>query len=234
MPWVKAVLRGQTIFARANDDGSLRADGGRVEIRYKANDGRRYNAGEKNLVVLDKTVLPDETCGDAAGVPGKGAVPGAAAAPGEPAAPPEPVVPLPEGSPVCYTDGACTGNPGPAGVGIIITQGESVLEISEFLGSGTNNIAELTAIYRAVQNVDEGVPMMIYTDSQYSIGVLSKAWKPKMNIGLIAEIKKALEKHPGTRFAYVRGHSGIPLNERADELAREAVQRQATRKTKVK
>lgn len=232
MPWVKAVLRGQTIFARANEDGSLRAEGGRVEIRYKANDGRRYNAGEKNLVVLDRTVLPDETCGDASGVPGKGAVPGTASA--AEAAPPVPDVPLPEGSPIAYTDGACTGNPGPAGVGVIIHHGEKVWEISEYLGSGTNNIAELTAVLRALENVDEGLPVLIHTDSQYSIGVLSKGWKPKVNIDLIGRIKKVLEKHPGTKFQYVRGHSGIPLNERADELAREAVQRQATRKKQIK
>jgi ribonuclease HI len=233
MPWVKAVLRGQTVFARAKEDGSLLADGGRVEIRYKANDGRRYNAGEKNLVVLDKTVLPDETCGDASGVPGKGAV--VSTTPGTATTPPiVELEPLPEGSPIAYTDGACTGNPGPAGVGIIIAHGESVWEISEYLGSGTNNIAELTAILRAVEAVEEEVPILIHTDSQYSIGVLSKGWKPKVNIDLIARIKKALEKHKGTQFKYVRGHSGIPLNERADELAREAVQRQANRKKQIK
>ncbi len=62
MPWVYATLRGQRVYARANEDGSLAAKGGRVEIRYKPNDGRRYDARADNLEVERGSLMPDETC----------------------------------------------------------------------------------------------------------------------------------------------------------------------------
>src|SRR5271166_1980041 len=68
VPWVKAMLRGQKVFARADAKGSLVADGGRVEIRYKANDGRLYQARADNLEVVDATPLPDDTCAPAEAV----------------------------------------------------------------------------------------------------------------------------------------------------------------------
>ncbi|MCX6953395.1 MAG: ribonuclease HI, partial [Verrucomicrobia bacterium] len=54
-------------------------------------------------------------------------------------------------------------------------------------------------------------------------GVLTKGWKPKVNHDLIALTKRALAKHPTRKLVYVPGHAGVPLNERADELAREAI-----------
>ncbi len=68
----------------------------------------------------------------------------------------------------------------------------------------------------------------IRTDSQYSIGVLSKGWKVKANQALVAEAKAALARLGSVRLAYVAGHSGEPGNERVDELAREAIGRRAT------
>lgn len=128
---------------------------------------------------------------------------------------------------IAYADGACSGNPGPAGLGVVLQRDGQEYELSEFLGVGTNNIAELTAVLRVVQHVNKtwGVePIEIYTDSQYTIGILTKAWKPKANIELIATIKKTLEPFKGKiKFIYVRSHAGIELNERADALARAAV-----------
>jgi ribonuclease HI len=94
----------------------------------------------------------------------------------------------------------------------------------EYLGTATNNIAELTAILRALEAIPPQAPgSLIHTDSQYSIGVLSKGWKPKVNQELIAHVKKAMAARRGVRLVYVPGHAGVPLNERADELAREAI-----------
>jgi ribonuclease HI len=97
-----------------------------------------------------------------------------------------------------------------------------------YLGEATNNVAELTAIVRAVKKLPPKVPVVLHTDSQYAIGVLSKGWKAKANGELIAQIRAALKEHGAVRFVYVRGHVGIPLNERADELARRAI---STRKS---
>ena len=65
MPWVRAALRGQTIYARADEAGALVATNGVVEIRYKPKDGRRYQARANNLTIVDGMVLPDDTCGPA-------------------------------------------------------------------------------------------------------------------------------------------------------------------------
>lgn len=233
MPWVRALLRGQKVFARADESGRLVADNGRVEVRYKPNDGRKYGAREDNLTVVAGDVLPEETCGPAEAVEKKDSAEktarsapsgstseerkAAAKAAHEQAPPPPP------GQVIAYADGACTGNPGPAGLGVYIINGAQRVELSEYLGEGTNNIAELTAILRAVGEVPEDVAMTVYTDSQYAIGVLQKGWKAKANQQLVADVKRALASRKKTKLVYVPGHSGVSGNERADQLAREAV-----------
>ncbi len=221
MPWVEAILRGQKVFARANDRGELVADGGRVEIRYKQTDAKAYRAAKGNLEVVAGTIFPDAHCGDAERVPSayeaKKDKKAAAAARVKPAA---------EGVIVAYTDGACSGNPGPAGSGLVVLDPKTGAkrEGYAYLGSATNNVAELTAIQLALEAIpDREAPAEIRTDSGYSIGVLQKGWKAKANPELIAKIKSELALRPNTRLVYVPGHAGVDLNERADELAREAI-----------
>jgi ribonuclease HI len=124
---------------------------------------------------------------------------------------------------IAYADGACSGNPGPAGLGVVVIDGPTRVELSEYLGEGTNNVAELTAVLRALGEVAPERPMTIHTDSQYTIGVVQKGWKAKANQALVAELRAALSSRPRTRLHYVPGHAGVLLNERADALAREAV-----------
>ncbi|NUP07284.1 MAG: ribonuclease HI [Polyangiaceae bacterium] len=243
MPWVRANLRGQTVFARATSDGQLAVAGGKVEIRYKANDGRRYDAMASNLAIVDPTPLPDDTCGEAAkpaaagaGTPAargsaKTSSKGGASSKRSEVIVPEPV----EGSLTVYTDGACTGNPGPAGLGVVLVEETGRKELSEYLGEGTNNIAELTAIERAL-DMTEGrpEPVRIHTDSKYAIGVLTKGWKAKANQSLIAGILEKLgPRRRNISIVYVPGHAGVPLNERADELARMAIKTRQTRREQV-
>lgn len=230
MAWVRATLRGQSVYAKAKPDGSLLVEKGKVGICYKPRDGRLYLARPQNVVVTDPTPLPDEFCGSPLPVQPKEKKP--AASRSKPAVNP-PTEPE-DGSVIAYADGACTGNPGPAGLGVVILDGESRTEISEGLGIGTNNIAELTAIERALEAVpDASRPLVIYTDSKYSIGVLSMGWKAKANVELVSRLRAHLEKRPA-RFVHVPGHSGIPLNERADELAREGVRTGKRRVDRVK
>ncbi|MEQ9320915.1 MAG: ribonuclease H [Polyangiaceae bacterium] len=218
MPWVRAKLRGQLIYARADAGGNLVAEGGRVEIRYKPNDGRMYRAAPGNLKVEPGEVLPDDACGPAEAVgPGKKTKKKASKK-----AAPKPA-PVPDGAIIAYTDGACSGNPGPAGLGVVVLHEGERIERWEYLGKGTNNIAELTAILRALEEIPPGSPCVVHTDSQYAIGVLQKGWKAKKNKELIAELRATLTNHD-CRLVYVKGHAGIPLNERADELARLAVE----------
>jgi ribonuclease HI len=124
-----------------------------------------------------------------------------------------------------YTDGACSGNPGPCGYGVVMRFGAFYREFAEYLGQGTNNIGELTAIREALAAVKErDLPVRVHTDSSYAIGVLTKGWKAKANRELIAEIKELIADFDDLEFVKVRGHAGIPLNERADTLATDVVE----------
>src|SRR5262249_50554522 len=123
-----------------------------------------------------------------------------------------------------WTDGACTGNPGPAGLGVVVIDGKERRELGEFLGEGTNNIAELAAIERGLASVrDRERPVIVYSDSAYAIGLLSQNWKPKANVELVARIRTLTAQFADLRFVKVPGHAGVPENERCDELARTAI-----------
>ena len=125
-----------------------------------------------------------------------------------------------------WTDGACSGNPGPMGIGVVAVDGGKRRELGEYLGVGTNNIAELTAIDRALDLAGADASkkhLRIHTDSAYSIGVLSKGWKAKANQELIARMRRRLAALPNVTFVKVAGHAGIPDNERCDELATQAI-----------
>ena len=216
MPWIEATLRGQRVLARAKADGALVVEGGRVEIRYNPRDGRAYHAAARNLeIAAGGTVLGDDTCDPVASAP-------AAATAGKP----RPPGAHPADAWVAYTDGACSGNPGPAGSGVVLVSPKGkMFEGFEYLGEATNNVAELTAILRAVEWLPTPASgVMVHTDSQYAIGVLQKGWRAKVNQELVARTKRAVQTR-GARLVYVPGHSGVPLNERADELAREAIAR---------
>lgn len=129
---------------------------------------------------------------------------------------------------IAYTDGACSGNPGPAGIGVVLVCGDKRREISTYLGEGTNNIAELTAILAALEAIkDRRRAITVVTDSSYAIGVLTKNWKLKANVELILKMRALIAEFAQLRFEWVKGHAGHVENERCDELAREAVKRRA-------
>jgi ribonuclease HI len=219
MPWIEATLRGQRVLARARDDGKLADESGRVEIRYKPTDAKAYRAATRNLEVTEgATLLPDKTCALVA-------VPGSA-----PRAAKATTYAVPADAWIAYTDGACSGNPGPAGSGIVlVAPGGKMHEGLEYLGQATNNVAELTAILRAVEWIPrDGRAIVVHTDSQYAIGVLQKGWKAKANGELVAVAKRVVAER-GAKLVYVPGHKGVLLNERADELAREAVTTRSSR-----
>ena len=233
MPWIRALLRGQKVLARVNADGSFDAQSGRVEIRYKPTDARVYRAAARNLerIAGEEEILPDDAV-----VPGEELPKQASkeersnARKADAAAKALAPDAVPKDAWTVYADGACSGNPGPAGLGIVLVEpGGKMHDGYEYLGVATNNIAELTGILRAAELVPAGAAAVVHTDSQYSIGVLTKGWKAKANQELIASVKSALATRRGWRLVYVPGHAGVPLNERADELAREAIARRASK-----
>ena len=127
-----------------------------------------------------------------------------------------------------FTDGACSGNPGPMGVGIVVVAGEKRRERGEYLGRGTNNIAELTAIRRGLEIAGELVPgqdrpFRVYSDSSYALGLLGKGWKAKANQELVANLREQLATFSRVKLVKVAGHAGVDNNERCDQLARQAI-----------
>ena len=123
-----------------------------------------------------------------------------------------------------FTDGASSGNPGPAGIGVVLRFGKYEKEISEYIGLATNNIAELKAIQAgllAVKKTD--LPVRIFTDSKYAFGVLTLGWKAKANREMVKSIKKTMTKFKNLKIVKVKGHAGDEGNERADFLATSAI-----------
>jgi len=203
-------FKGEPVWVRVNPSGRPVLDSsGRAEMKYRQEDTKIYRPSGANLIPADPSELPAEPTPRPERAVGKK----------EPAGPVGDVVNV-------WTDGACSGNPGPMGIGVVVVADGKRLEHGEYLGMGTNNIAELVAIERGVQlategNRDAGRAIRVHTDSSYSIGVLSKGWKAKANQELIARLRRMMPAQ--VHLVKVAGHAGVPENERCDELAREAI-----------
>ena len=134
-----------------------------------------------------------------------------------------------------WTDGACSGNPGPGGWGVLLKLGDTVKELSGGEQLTTNNRMELLGAIRALEALTRPVAVDLYTDSQYVRGGITewmKGWKrngwktsdkkPVKNQELWEELDKLIAKHD-VSWHWVKGHAGNVDNERADELAREGM-----------
>ena len=131
---------------------------------------------------------------------------------------------IPENAIVIYTDGASSGNPGPSGIGVFFCFGGHKKEISEYIGISTNNIAELTAIERALKELKRtDLPVRLYTDSSYAVGLINKNWKPQKNIELVHRIKTLMTRFKDLKLIKIKGHAGFAGNETADRLATDAI-----------
>jgi len=134
-----------------------------------------------------------------------------------------------------YTDGACSGNPGPGGWGAILVFGDKEKELSGFEADTTNNRMEMTAVIRGLEALKTSCHVDIYTDSKYVMqgmiewieGWKRRGWKtadkkPVKNCDLWQELEQAVSRHD-VHWHWVRGHDGHAMNERADILARKAI-----------
>jgi len=224
-------FKGGVVWVRADESGKLVLDtDGRAEMKYRESDAKSYRPSPANLTP-DSGEGPPSSAGLGLGA-GEAPRKTARAARAHHEATGK-TNGLPTNAVEIWTDGACSGNPGPMGIGVVVIDGADRREAGEYLGVGTNNIAELTAIERGVElaanDRDDGRRFRIYTDSSYAIGVLSKGWKAKANQELIARIKRRLAALPRVEFVKVAGHAGVPENERCDELATGAVMGRARR-----
>lgn len=125
------------------------------------------------------------------------------------------------GPAVAYTDGSGTTKVKPAGIGVVLYRPDDAPQlIAENIGPGTNNRAELCAIWRALRAVPAiDHPIHIYSDSEYAIGALTQDWQRNHNAKLIECIRRDLALREGVRIEHVDGHDGNEGNEVADRLA---------------
>lgn len=138
---------------------------------------------------------------------------------------------------IIYTDGACSGNPGPGGYGIVLMSGIHRKEISAAYRKTTNNRMELLAVLVALRALKkpENLLVTLHSDSSYVVNAINLGW---MNKWRLNHWKKKSEFIPNSdlwidlnellnrikvRFVWVEGHAGVKENERCDELAREAI-----------
>lgn len=122
-----------------------------------------------------------------------------------------------------YCDGSGTTMEKVAGIGVHIVYGNGHdldhVNIAENIGLGTNNRAELCAIWRALRQFPRDAELLIRSDSEYAIGALTLDWARNVNGGLIRRIREDLDGRT-VKFEHVDGHSGIEGNEIADQLAK--------------
>ena len=134
-----------------------------------------------------------------------------------------------------FSDGACSGNPGPGGYGAILKCGDRIQEISGCDPETTNNRMEMTAVIEALKRLREPSRIRVVTDSRYLVqgmtewmpGWIRKNWvnsqkKPVLNRDLW-EVLLELSRPHDIQWEWVRGHAGHRENERCDELARRAI-----------
>ena len=137
-----------------------------------------------------------------------------------------------------FTDGACSGNPGPGGYGAILRYNAKEKELSGGEASTTNNRMELTAVIIGLAALNEACDVTVYSDSKYVVDGIQKGWarswksrgwrksdgKPAINAELWDKLLSLLDIHK-VRFVWLKGHDGHPENERCDRMAVAAYQK---------
>lgn len=135
-----------------------------------------------------------------------------------------------------YTDGACSGNPGPGGYGIVMVYGAHRKELSGGEPQTTNNRMEMMGVIKGLEMLKEPCEVEIVSDSKYVVDAVEKGWavrwrengwkrnkkEPALNPDLWEKMLALLEKHK-VKFRWIKGHAGHAENERCDELARGAI-----------
>ncbi len=234
--WKRMSIKGNKVWASVDKDGKLLEKNGRVKIKYNLKQNYEYQAKKENLKPESEAVLKQKKAkrkpkgnNKHQALPLKPQSRSGRSASKLPSSYGSEITDMPENAIIIYTDGASSGNPGPGGIGILLMFGEHKKEISRFIGNTTNNIAELQAIETALSEIKRhDLPVRLFTDSSYSLGVLTKGWKPRKNIELVENIKKSMSKFKDLKLIKVKGHDGIEGNETADRLATSALKNKKT------
>ena len=133
---------------------------------------------------------------------------------------------------IIYTDGACTGNPGKGGYGAVVIDGDRREEVSRGYKLTTNNRMEMMGAIAALESLKSNSKVKLHSDSKYIVDAVVKGWAKKWQANGWRRNKKEMAKNPDlwqelldlckihdVEFVWVKGHAGIPENERCDRLA---------------
>ncbi len=210
--WKRMSFKGNKVWVAFTPDGIVLENKDKVLIKYNLKQDYEYWIKKESLEPLDNAVpagkKKTKSCADKSA---KGL---------------NLLEKLPDNCIHIYTDGASSGNPGPAGIGALLIYRENRKEISQSIGVATNNVAELSAIKVAILHLKRhDLPVRIFTDSAYAIGVLTQNWKPQANRELVSDIKQLTQGFKNLKFIKVKGHAGIKENEVADFLATSAIKK---------
>jgi ribonuclease HI len=209
--WKRMSFKGNKVWVALGSDGLLLENKDKVLIKYNLNQNYEYWIKKERLDPLEMAVpaggkkkSPSDKATRSVDVDTK----------------------IPDNCICIYTDGASSGNPGPAGIGAVLIYHQNRREISRSIGIATNNVAELSAIKTAISSLKRcDLPVRVFTDSAYAIGVLTQNWKPQANSDLVSETKQLIEKFKDLKLIKVKGHAGIKENEVADYLATSAIEK---------
>ncbi len=211
-------FKGNKVWVAVDENGGLDVDKGKVLIKYNLDQNYEYRVSPDALKPdTPENLIPkgrDERKKNQKKTPES-----AVAVSG-----PDEVSHHEEGVIHAFTDGASSGNPGPSGIGVLLRFGKHEREISRYIGEATNNIAELTAIKVALSEIRKPeLPVRIYSDSSYALGLLAKNHKAQKNQELVESIRNLMKRFSDLTFIKVEGHKGVAGNEKADKLATSAI-----------
>lgn len=197
------------VWAEVDEQGQAVVENGRIRIKYQLDQPHEYRVHPRHVSELDSQPPGKEPEKEN---PGKKE--------------PEKEVPGEKQGVIIYTDGASSGNPGPAGIGAVLRYGGRKKEISRYIGCATNNIAELEAVRAALSALKrKDLPVRLHTDSSYVHGLLVHGWRARKNPELVKQVRDLVAGFRDIQIIKVSGHKGVADNERADQLATSAISR---------
>lgn len=218
--WRRMAFKGNKVWMAVDEDRQPIEKNGKVLIKYQVDQDYEYWVYKNSVVPVEQRQTAPDKAVKSARPPVKKTAGRENAA--------DLRASLDEDAVLVFTDGASSGNPGPSGIGVLLRYRDNEKEISRYIGQATNNIAELSAIQAGLLEIkNKALPVRVFTDSGYAYGLLTLGWKPKKNMELVQSIKKLLSTFKDVKLIKVKGHAGMPENEKADQLAVAAVKQGA-------
>ena len=214
--WKRMSFKGNKVWVETRADGSLLETDNKVRIKYNLMQDHEYRVNKESLAP-EEAALP-------AGAPERENQKPKSRKKKQPAT--DIFKGLPPNCIKIFTDGAASGNPGPAGIGVLLQYGEHEKRISKPIGAATNNIAELRAIEEGLLALKRrDLPVRVFTDSAYAMDVISGKKKATANREIVQRLQQLKSGFVDVELIKVKGHAGIKENEVADYLAVSAAEK---------